>query len=229
MLSNGADTVDIVGSADQHLRPGYVHDHDLGDHTHVSLQNVEIIRLDDQTEYHLLQGGSGTLNDFYYYDTNQTADIAGLGDDRSHIVYYDGGHEGKAFTKITVLNKSLYGLMPEHQSMVQATDLKLLFNQDDISGDWVIQNEKIDVFQQSGIANIDASLLDGVHSMASKSGVDVTDANFPISSDGQIYMVGDNGDIQKAIVNSIDGNTSDMSAGSDFRADFYTQWVVTDD
>ena len=25
------------------------------------------------------------------------------------------------------------------------------------------------------------------------------------NSDGQIYMVGDNGDIQKAIVNSIDG------------------------
>ena len=80
VLSNGADTVNIDGSADQHLRPGYVHENGLGDHTHVSLKNVEIIRLDDQTEYHLLQDGSGTLNDFYYYDTRETADISGLGD-----------------------------------------------------------------------------------------------------------------------------------------------------
>ena len=135
-----------VGSADQHLRPGYVHDHELGDHTHVSLQNVEIIRLDDQTEYHLLQGGSGTLNDFYYYDTRETADISGLGDDRSHTVYRDGGHEGQAFTQ-TALNRSLFGLMREHQLMDLGHRFEVAVHQDDISGDWVIQNEKIDVFK----------------------------------------------------------------------------------
>ena len=97
--------------------------------------------------------------------------------------------------------------------------------EDDVSGDWVIQNEKIDVFQTSGISNIDASLLAGVKSMASKNGVDVNDANLSYNSDGQIYMVGDTGDIRNAIVNSIDGQADSMSAGSDFRADFYTQWL----
>ena len=85
ILSNGSDIVNVEGSAfgageQQVLRPGYAdysqsmndmrmksHDEDSDDgdpFTFVNLQNVEIIRLEDGTEYHLLarwHGHAGRL------------------------------------------------------------------------------------------------------------------------------------------------------------------------
>ena len=108
ILSDGSDIVSIEGSAvgagagakdEQVLRPGYAgEDGTTGiPFTNVMLENVEIIKLEGGSEYHLLQGGTGTLQDFYYYASNNTADISGLGDDRQHIVYRDSDHNGNAF------------------------------------------------------------------------------------------------------------------------------------
>ena len=89
-------------------------------------------------------------------------DLSGLGDDRSHTVYFDGGHNGQSFDANNSTQKEFVWI----DARTSADDLghrfEVAVNQDDITGDWVIQNEKVDVFQSSGINNIDASLLAGV-------------------------------------------------------------------
>jgi hypothetical protein len=140
ILSDGADIVNIEGSAfgagtQQVLRPGYtdysesinesrVKSHDMEENdsdsdadpfTFVNLQNVEIIRMDDGAEYHLLQGGTGTLDDFYYYASDDRASISGLGDDRStsfiKIMITMEDH----LVTMTALVKILFGLIRADQ------------------------------------------------------------------------------------------------------------------
>ena len=111
----------------QVLRPGYADETSGNPFTNVMLQNVEIIRLEDGTEYHLLQGGTGTLDDFYYYASSDRANISGLGDDREHIVYQDSDHNEMHLLIIRVHCRNLSGLT--HAVLtVKATDLKWLLS-----------------------------------------------------------------------------------------------------
>ena len=131
----------------QVLRPGYADETTGNPFTNVILENVEIIKLNDGTEYHLLQGGTGTLNDFYYYASDARANISGLGDDRQHIVYEDGDHmdgsfsannsTGQKFVWIDTLGSDGLGhrfeMTIEHDAVVA--------NQVSGHTGWIIQNQ----------------------------------------------------------------------------------------
>ena len=106
---------------------------------------------------------------------------------------------------------------------------------------WIIQNQKVDTFQSHSIGtdfSSDQALQDQLMSDAALKGID-TSGTLSMDTDGQVYMIGDNEQVRDAIINSLDANNSQdaasasvsaskMSAGSDFRADFYMAVNVSD-
>ena len=162
ILSDGADVVNIEGSAfgvgvQQVLRPGYADETSGNPFTNVMLQNVEIIRLEDGTEYHLLQGGTGTLNDFYYYASDARADISGLGDDRQHIVYKDSDHLGGSFSANNSTGQDFVWIdTRDDEGKGHRFEMAVEYDAvvaSQVSGHtgWIIQNQKVDTFQSHSI------------------------------------------------------------------------------
>ena len=91
----------------------------------------------------------------------------------------------------------------------------------------MIRNEKVDVFESVSSTAITGTLAEFVMQQAEVRGLDLS-SGYTSVVDGQVYLAANTSAIREALISHhTDGQ--EMTAGSDFRSDFYTVVNITSD